>query len=894
MSEVTVKQFAESVGTPVDRLITQLSEAGVEVSGSDSVLSDDDKATLLAYLRRVHGHAGDSDGVEPSRITLRRKSRSQIKLSAGSGAGRGRGAAAPGTRTVNVEVRKKRTYIKRSVADAEREAQEAQEAPAVPPPGELEAAEAQLPSETALPDDAVAAADAAAPDVAAGEQSATAAAPEPSADVDAPDAASVGTDAPAPVADAVDAQTADPTPAEVPQPAEPPVEAAAPEPAPVVDPATIEAEAVRRKGKDKAKGRRDGDQADTTEQRRAGKGRKRDAGREQLRTPPAKGKRKRKSSSSLQHGFEKPTAPVVREVSIPESITVGELAQRMSVKAAALIKEMMKQGVMATINQAIDQETAVLLVEELGHVPKLVSSTALEDEVLSGAAEPEGDAVARAPVVTIMGHVDHGKTSLLDHIRKSRVTAGEAGGITQHIGAYHVDTDRGMITFLDTPGHQAFSAMRARGAQVTDVVVLVVAADDGVMPQTEEAIRHARAAGVPLVVAVNKIDKPDADPDRVKQELVQREVIPDDWGGDTQFVHVSAHTGEGIESLLEAILLQAELLELKAVADGPASGVVIESSLDRGRGPVATVLVQSGRLNRGDMILSGVEFGRVRAMLDETGQQVDSAGPSIPVVVLGLSGLPKAGDDVMMVRDERKAREVAEQRQSKQRDTRLAQQKSARMDDLFSQMGSDEVSQVNIMLKADVQGSAEALSQSLSQLSNEHVTVNVIQAGVGGINESDINLAIASNAIVIGFNVRADSAARRLIQEAEVDVHYYGIIYEAIDQVKQAITGMLQPEVREEIIGLAKVRDVFKSSRLGAIAGCLVEEGVVKRRNPIRVLRDNVVIFEGELESLRRFKDDVQEVRSGTECGIGVRNYNDVKVGDQIECYERVEIARTL
>jgi translation initiation factor IF-2 len=889
MSEVTVKQFAESVGTPVDRLLSQLGEAGVQVSGPDSVLSDDGKATLLAYLRRVHGRDGDADaGVEPSRITLRRKSRSQIKLSSGGGGGGGRGrGAAPSTRTVNVEVRKKRTYIKRSVVDAEREGQDAEAqrreqelAGEGLPAQHHEALSATAVEAGALPTGSEVAADA--PPVAAVD-AVPVDASAPAGPLEATDAGGERQDEAAAGGESVVAAS------------EPPLVRPA---TPVVaDPATLEAEAVRRKGKekDKPKGRRDTEAEAAAEQRRAGKSRKtRDSGREPLRAAPAKVKRKRKGGSALQHGFEKPTAPVVREVSIPESITVGELAQRMSVKAAVLIKEMMKQGVMATINQAIDQDTAVLLVEELGHVPKLVSSTALEDEVLSSAAEAGGVAVPRAPVVTIMGHVDHGKTSLLDYIRKSRVTAAEAGGITQHIGAYHVETERGMVTFLDTPGHQAFTAMRARGAKITDVVVLVVAADDGVMPQTEEAIRHAKAAGVPMVVAVNKIDKPDADPDRVKQELVQRDVIPDDWGGDTQFVHVSAHTGEGIDELLESILLQAELLELRAVPVGPATGVVIESSLDRGRGPVATVLVQSGQLNRGDMILSGVEFGRVRAMLDENGQPVDSAGPSIPVVVLGLSGLPKAGDDVTMVRDERKAREVAEQRQHKQRDNRLAQQKSARMEDLFSQMGTDEVRQVNIMLKADVQGSAEALSQSLMQLSNAHVSVNVIQAGVGGINESDINLAIASSAIVIGFNVRADSSARRLIQEAEIDVHYYSIIYEAIDQVKQAITGMLQPEVREEIIGLARVRDVFKSSKLGAIAGCLVEEGVVKRRNPIRVLRDNVVIFEGELESLRRFKDDVQEVRSGTECGIGVRNYNDVKVGDQIECYERVEVARTL
>ncbi|MCC5858974.1 MAG: translation initiation factor IF-2, partial [Ectothiorhodospiraceae bacterium] len=685
-------------------------------------------------------------------------------------------------------------------------------------------------------------------------------------------------------------------------------EAGAPaeEPAPVADPATLEAEAEaeqRRRNKDKPKGKaaRTSEEEDVG-RRRAGRAKKaRVVGeRDELRVARGGAKRKRKdkdgkgAAKQLQHGFEKPTAPVVREVQIPESITVGELAQRMSVKAAALIKEMMKQGVMATINQVIDQDTAVLLVEEMGHRPKIVSESALEDEMMASVAAPEGEKTPRAPVVTIMGHVDHGKTSLLDFIRRDKVVDSEAGGITQHIGAYHVETERGMVTFLDTPGHQAFTAMRARGAKITDVVVLVVAADDGVMPQTEEAIRHAKAAGVPLVVAVNKIDKPEADPDRVKQELSQREVIPEDWGGEHQFVHVSAKTGEGIDELLEAILLQAELLELQAVADCAATGVVVESSLDKGRGPVATVLVQNGRLRRGDVILSGVEYGRVRAMLDENGRQVEDAGPSIPVVVLGLSGLPNAGDDVMVVQDERKAREVAELRKERQRDKRLQQQKAAKMEDIFGQLKENELGQVNILLKADVQGSAEALTQSLTELSNDEVKVNVIQAGVGGINESDINLALASNAIVIGFNVRADASARRLIQEAEVDVHYYSIIYEAIEQVKQAISGMLEPEVREEIIGLATVRDVFKSSKLGAIAGCLVEEGVVKRHNPIRVLRDNVVIYEGELESLRRFKDDVKEVRSGTECGIGVKNYNDVKVGDQIECYERIEVARNL
>jgi len=878
MSEVTVKQFAETVGTPVDRLLSQLNEAGVDIQDADAVLSDEDKATLLAHLRRAHGRGGEEAEAEaePRKITLRRKSTSQIKLSSGSG-GRARGPAP--TRTVNVEVRRKRTYVKRSVVEAEREREEEakrqeQEAAEAAKREAEEAAEREREAVRRAEEEAADAARQAEEDARKAAEAA-AAPPEPE---------------PAPE-EAVEPAAND-KPAKTRKKAEPP---------PVADPATLEAEAEaeaskRKKAKDKEK-----TEAEERERRRSKPKRGR-GGREELRVAPGKGGRRKRrdqttatgAGQALQQGFEKPTAPVVREVQIPESISVGDLAQRMSVKAAVLIKEMMKQGMMATINEIIDQETAVLLVEELGHKPKIVSDNALEEEVAAELDSPEGEQVSRAPVVTIMGHVDHGKTSLLDHIRRAKVAAGEAGGITQHIGAYHVETERGVVTFLDTPGHQAFTAMRARGAKITDVVVLVVAADDGVMPQTEEAIRHAKAAGVPMVVAVNKIDKPEADPDKVKQELTGYEVIPEEWGGDYQFVNVSAITGEGIDNLLEAILLQSELLELKAVADCAATGVVVESSLDKGRGPVATVLVQNGELKKGDFILSGVEYGRVRAMLDEAGRQVDSAGPSIPVVVLGLSGTPNAGDDVMVVKDERRARELAELRKERSRDRRLAQQKAAKLEDIFGDAQSDEQVVVNIMLKADVQGSAEALSQSLTELSNEHAKINVISAGVGGINESDINLALASNAIVIGFNVRADTAARKLIQESEVDVHYHSIIYEALDQLKNAISGMLEPEIREEIIGLARVQDVFKSSKLGAIAGCLVEEGVVKRANPIRVLRDDVVIYQGELESLRRFKDDVNEVRSGTECGIGVKNYNDVKVGDQIECFERVEVARTL
>ena len=593
------------------------------------------------------------------------------------------------------------------------------------------------------------------------------------------------------------------------------------------------------------------------------------------------------------HGFEKPTGPIVYEVAIPETLTVAELAQKMSVKAAEVIKTMMSMGTMVTINQILDQETAAVVVEEMGHKVKLLKEDALEVE-LGLEKEAEGERFNRAPAVSVMGHVDHGKTSLLDYIRKTKVAAGEAGGITQHIGAYHVETDKGTITFLDTPGHAAFTAMRARGAKATDIVVLVVAADDGVMPQTKEAVQHAKAAGVPIVVAINKIDKPEANPDRIKQELVAEEVVPEDWGGDTQFIPVSAHTGEGIDRLLEAILLQSEMLELTAVKDAPARGVIIESRLDKGRGPVSTVLVQSGTLHKGDVLLAGQEYGRVRALLDENGNAVEEAGPSIPVEVLGLSGSPSAGDDAIVVADERKAREVALFRQGKFRDVKLKRQQEAKLENMFTQMTEGELAALNIVLKTDVQGTQEALSDALTKLSTGEVEVKIVASGVGGINESDVNLAMASNAIMIGFNVRADAVAKRIIEEEGVDLHYYSVIYDAIDEVKQALTGMLAPEYKEQIIGLAEVRDVFRSPKFGAVAGCMVVEGVVKRNNPIRVLRDNVVIYEGELESLRRFKDDVQEVKSGFECGIGVKNYNDVKVGDHIEVYEHVKVTRTL
>ncbi|MEP2612492.1 translation initiation factor IF-2, partial [Marinobacter alexandrii] len=603
--------------------------------------------------------------------------------------------------------------------------------------------------------------------------------------------------------------------------------------------------------------------------------------------------RAKKKPKEKRHGFERPTKPMVREVEIPETISVGDLAQRMAVKSADVIKTLMGMGVMATINQALDQETAVLVTEELGHKAKTVSDDAFEEEVLSEFSLEGGEKTKRAPVVSVMGHVDHGKTSLLDYIRRTKVASGESGGITQHIGAYHVETDHGMVSFLDTPGHAAFTAMRARGAQCTDIVILVVASDDGVMPQTKEAVQHARSAGVPLVVAINKMDKEGADPDRIKSELAALEVVPEDWGGDVQFVPVSAHTGEGIEALLEAVLLQSEILELEASTDAPAKGVVVESSLERGRGSVATVLVQNGTLRQGDMVVAGSYFGKVRAMTDEAGKQAKEAGPSIPVEILGLNGTPDAGDEFFAVADEKKAKELAEFRQSREREQRLQRQQAAKLENLFENMGKDEVKTLNVVLKTDVRGSLEAITKALQDLGNDEVQVKIVSSGVGGIAETDISLAMATNAVIFGFNVRADTASKRLVEQEGLDLRYYSIIYNLIDDVKAALTGMLAPEFREDIVGIADVRDVFRSPKFGQVAGCMVTEGNVYRNKPIRVLRDNVVIFEGELESLRRFKDDVPEVRNGMECGIGVKGY-DVKVGDQIEVFDRVRVERKL
>ena len=849
MSDVTVKQFADVVGLPVERLLSQLGDAGLSITKADDVINDQEKMQLLSYLRKSHGKQEPLSVSEPKKITLKRKTHTELRTSSPRG----------GSKTVAVEVRKKRTYVKRTelvAEEKERLEQEAQERAR-----RLAEEEATLKAQ----EEARQAAEEA---KRREEEDAKRRTEEAEARRQAEEAARLE-------AEALESAR---------------VAAAAEEPAP----AKAAADARPKKAEArKGRGERDEERPGRTKY-----------GREELHVSADKSGRRKKKGKSRQafvstgggeHGFARPTAPVVREVSIPTVITVADLAQKMSVKAAELIKSLMKMGVMATINQPLDQETATLVVEELGHVAKPIHEDALEQTFeAERQKEVVGEKVSRPPVVTIMGHVDHGKTSLLDYIRRTKVAAGEAGGITQHIGAYHVETDKGVVSFLDTPGHAAFTAMRARGAKVTDIVILVVAADDGVKPQTVEAVQHAKAAGVPMVVAVNKMDKPEADPDRVKNELSQYEVIPEDWGGDTMFMPVSALTGDGVDELLDAILLQAEVLELKAVEDCPAQGVIIESSLDKGRGPVATVLVQNGILRKGDIILSGEEYGRVRAMFDESGAAIESAGPSMPAVVLGLSGTPNAGDDVAVVPDERKARELAAFRQEKSRNQKLARQQQAKLDDMFSQMGAGKVESLNIVLKADVQGSVEALRDALTKIITDEVKVKIVSSGVGGINESDVNLAVASNAIIIGFNVRADASSRRLIEEHEVDLHYYSVIYDAIDEVKRAVSGMLAPEIKETIIGLAEVRDVFTSPKFGAIAGCIVLDGVVKRSAPIRVLRDNVVIYQGELESLRRFKDDVNEVRSGTECGIGVKNYNDVKPGDQIEVFERVEVARTV
>ncbi len=821
MADVTVKELAKAVKTPVDRLLAQLADAGLAITDPEQTITEEEKQTLLEHLKKAHAGAEAASG----KITLRRKKISAMTVG---------GAAGRAGKTVNVEVRKKRTYIKRSVVEAEEQERLQKE----------QAEREKLAAEQAA--------------------------------IEAEKAAALEAEKAAAEAEAEAAKAA--------------TAAAEKKAAPPAPPSPDSAPARKKKKVEKTEERKD---------TRKGKGSR----RKELHISAAAAERRRKKpgrtvrayqATDAEHGFAKPTVAAVREVSLPETLTVAELAQKMSVKSAEVIKVMMKMGVMATINQPIDQETAAIVVEEMGHKPKLVKEDEVETTLLAEEADAvQGEEVTRPPVVTIMGHVDHGKTSLLDYIRRTKVTASEAGGITQHIGAYHVELEKGIISFLDTPGHAAFSAMRARGAQCTDVVVLVVAADDGVMPQTLEAIQHAKAANVPIIIAVNKIDKPEADPDRVKNELAQHELIPEDWGGDTMFVHVSAKTGDGVDDLLDAILLQSEVLELKAVADCAGRGIVIESRLDKGRGAVATVLVQQGTLRKGDTVLAGLEYGRVRALLDENGQPIDAAGPSIPAEILGLSGTPLAGDDMMVVSGEKKAREVALFRQAKSRERRLTQQ-AVHVDKLFQHMTDEQIPTLNVVLKADVHGSLEALTDALLKISTEQGKVAVVAKGVGGINESDVNLALASKAVLIGFNVRADASARELIAAENVPLRYYGIIYDAINNVKAELTGMLAPERQEKIIGLAEVRDVFRSSKLGDIAGCMVIDGVVRRDDPIRVLRDNVVIYEGELESLRRFKDDVKEVKNGMECGIGVKDYSDIKAGDQIEVYEVTEVARTL
>ena len=842
MADVTVTQFADVLNVPVDKLLTQLDEAGIKVKGSDDVISDDAKLELLTHLRRSHGQNDTvATAAAPRRITLKRKSQSELRLSGAQGR----------SRTVSVEVRRKRTYIKRDVL--EKQAQDEQEELDRKRLEDEERVEAVAREKERLK---VEQEEAVKREAAEAEQ-------QELARKDAEEEAR--------------------------RAAEKAVVEAAEEKARVEK---AESDARTRRSKDKEKAKAKSKRPETR------------YGRKELHVAGDKsGRRRRKSpvrrrpiavGGDSKHGFEKPTAPVIHEVEIPESISVADLAQRMAIKGNEVVKVLFNLGAMVTINQVIDQDTATLAVEEMGHIAKPIEAADVDEKLLAGEQELTGDEIARPPVVTIMGHVDHGKTSLLDHIRRTKVADSEAGGITQHIGAYAVKTAKGKISFLDTPGHAAFTAMRARGAQATDIVILVVAADDGVKPQTVEAIQHAKAAGVPLVVAVNKIDRDNADPERVRNELSQHEVIPEDWGGEHLFVNVSALTGEGVDALLDAILLQAEVMDLKAVADGPAQGIVIESSLEKGRGAVATLLVQAGTIKQGDMVIAGEEYGRIRNMFDENGASVKEAGPSTPVVVLGLSKTPSAGDDFLVVKNERKAREVAEFRQTRTREAKLAQQQASKLEDMFTQMQEGESSTVTLIIKSDVHGSAEALRDALTKLSNDEVKVKVLGSSVGGITETDATLAAASNAVIIGFNVRADASARAAIKESGVDVRYYSIIYEAIDDVKAALSGLLAPEIREQIVGLAEVKEVFSSPKFGDIAGCIVSEGLVKRSNPIRVLRDNVVIYEGELESLRRFKDDVNEVRSGTECGIGVKNYNDVKAGDQIECFERIEVARTL
>ncbi len=894
MAEVTVSELAKVVGTPVDRLLGQMQQAGLSHSKEDEVVSDSDKKTLLSFLQRSHGETPTA----PKKITLKRKTVSRLKT--GSGQAR---------KTVNVEVRKKRTYVKREELPEEEVAapvEEAQEpAPVVEEPvAEVAEETVESSADSAAETPAEQEIEAEEPEPAPAEE--VAAKPARKADFDA-EALRVAAAGKRKAKEREEQARRDEANRKRLELAEKERQRVAKEVAAAA--AQVKAKVATEGAADPRHKRKDGRPDDDDKPRkRGGVGKRKEKlsghslTRQAMLAAEEEEARVRRAlaaqalgpvhSEHHKHGFEMPTEAIVREVEIPENIKVADLAARMSIKSGQLIKTLMGMGVMATINDQVDQDTAALVVEELGHKVKLKSADTPEEKI-EELLDVDGTQEPRAPVVTVMGHVDHGKTSLLDYIRKAKVADGEAGGITQHIGAYHVETDRGMISFLDTPGHAAFTAMRARGAQSTDIVILVVAADDGVMPQTEEAIAHARAAGVPIVVAVNKIDKEGADPERVKNELSAKEVIPEDWGGDTQFIQVSAHTGQGIDELLDAVLLQSELLELTAARDVPAQGLVIESRLDKGRGPVASLLVQRGILRSGDILLAGTAVGRVRAMLDENGKPIKEAGPSIPVEILGLDATPNAGDLFLQVSSEKQAREIAEQREVKEREERVSNQRTVQLDDPFAMLQGGETKTLNVVLKADVRGSLEAIQSALMDIGNDEVQVNIISGGVGGITETDTSLALTSKAVVFGFNVRADGAARKMVEDENMDMRYYSVIYNLIDDVKAALSGMLAPELREEIIGVADVRDVFNSPKFGQVAGCMVVEGTVHRNKPIRVLRDNIVIFEGELESLRRFKDDVNDVRNGMECGIGVKNY-DVKVGDKIEVFSVQEVARTL
>ncbi len=896
MADVTVNDLAKSVGASVDRLLSQMGQAGLKHSSASDMVSDEEKKLLLAFLKNAHGESAEA----PKKITLKRKTTTTLKTGTGSA-----------RKTVNVEVRKQRTYVKRTDLESEAPAELEQEFEpelAIEAVDEVEFVEAALepsltePSDVAASDEPVPASQPAAPvprafvDDAENLRQAAMAARQRAAR-EAEQATKSASEAKLPKDDAKKIVTKKPTAA------------------PVLTPDELAAKAEEEKHKLNKKKERVGDAPfEEDEESRLKHNKKAGKAVKKAATPAPKkgsaaltyldeddefgsglsraGRRAARAKAANKHGFKKPTSKIVHEVEIPESILVSELASRMSVKGTEVVKHLMKAGVMASLNQVIDQDTAQIVVEEFGHTAVRVSVDAVEHDFQREIVS-EGELVTRAPIITVMGHVDHGKTSLLDYIRKAKVAAGEAGGITQHIGAYRVQTSHGELTFLDTPGHAAFTAMRARGAQATDVVILVVAADDGVMPQTEEAIKHAKAANVPIVVAINKCDKASADPDRVKNELVVKGVIPDDWGGDTQFVQVSALTGDGVEALLEAVAIQAELLELTAQVDVSARGVVIESRMDKGRGAIATVLVQNGQLKTGDMLLAGQSFGRVRAMTNERGESIKLAGPSTPVEVLGLDVAPNAGDEFAVVTDERKAREVSEFRAEKERQEKLARVQASKLENMFAGFGAGEKKILNVVVKTDVRGSLEAIVAALRDLGNDEVEVRVVGDGVGGINENDANLALTTGAFVVGFNVRADGGSRKIAERDGVDIRYYSIIYQLIDDVKAALSGMLSPERVETILGVAQVRDTFRSPKFGQVAGCMVLEGTVYRHKRIRVLRENVVIFEGELESLRRFKDDVAEVRHGMECGIGVKNY-DVKVGDQIEVYDVKEVARTL